>query len=300
MAEAICPHLGADLGPNAGAKLNNGCIVCPFHGFEYDAQGRCVATPYAPPPRSAKLRVFKTCEIMGLIFAWYGSGGRDPQWHLPDPPDAYDWHDPEICSLRFRGHPQETTENSVDIGHLRYVHGYGNVKRNGTVLVDGPRFESCFEFRRAQTFAGVKYFTYDVSAVANIYGLGYSIVEVHERCIDMRTRLWVLATPVDGDTIELTLANQLRSLRRPLRPFVGLRFLPVGLRTRIMSKILIHYQKNDVLQDVVIWDRKQYRPQPALCRSDGEIGKFRHYCKQFYPEGQVCSKTDAERISKRC
>ena len=38
----------------------------------------------------------------------------------------------------FPGHPQETTENSVDLAHLRYVHGYDNVDRVERVSIDGP------------------------------------------------------------------------------------------------------------------------------------------------------------------
>ena len=69
-----------------GAALRNGCLVCPFHGFEYDVTGQCVATPYAPPPGPARLKVFHTREILGLVFAWWGSGGRPPQWKLPEAP----------------------------------------------------------------------------------------------------------------------------------------------------------------------------------------------------------------------
>ena len=124
VAEAYCPHLGSDLGPAAGGRVRDGRLVCPFHGFEYDATGQCVATPYAPPPRAARLRVFETQEIAGLIFAWWGIDRREPQWHLPtDLSDQTGWSGFSICTLRFPGHPQETTENSVDLGHQRYVHG---------------------------------------------------------------------------------------------------------------------------------------------------------------------------------
>ena len=27
-----------------------GRLVCPFHAYEYDITGQCVATPYAPAP----------------------------------------------------------------------------------------------------------------------------------------------------------------------------------------------------------------------------------------------------------
>lgn len=190
----------------------------------------------------------------------------------------------ESWSVRFPGHPQETTENSVDIGHLHYVHGYNSVNRTGSVSIDGPYLKSCFDFKRTQTIAGIKVFTYDVSAVTHVHGLGYSFVEIHEREIDMETRLWVLATPIDGRLVELVLVSQVRRILKPKRPIVGMRFLPSRLRTRLMNKIIISAQKRDVLQDVVIWERKRYRPRPLLCRSDGEIGPYRRYCRQFYPD----------------
>ena len=186
--------------------------------------------------------------------------------------------------MRFSGHPQETTENSVDDGHLRYVHGFGSVNRVGTIEVEGSYLKSCFDFTRSQTLAGMNIYTYDVSAVTHVHGLGYSFVEVHEDGIGMDTRLWVLATPVDGDLIEMVLVSQLKRIRKPKRPIFGMRFLPSGLRTRLMNKIIIAAQKRDVLSDVVIWDRKHYVPRPRLCSSDGEIGVFRRYCEQFYPD----------------
>ena len=197
VAEAVCPHLGGDLSPDAGGRVRDGCLVCPFHGFAYDATGQCVATPYAPAPKSARLRVFETTEV-----------------------------------------------------------------------------------------AGLEIFTYDVSAVTSIHGLGYSLVEVREHSIGIDSRLWVLATPVDGTDIEMTLVSQTRLLRRPKRPVAGMRFLPVRLRTWLLNRILASAQRKDVLQDVAIWSRKTFLPRPLLCRSDGETMKFRRYCEQFYPNGQ--------------
>ena len=75
----------------------------------------------------------------------------------------------------------------------------------------------------------------------------------------------------------------MREIRSPKRKVAGLGFLPVGLRAPIMNKFISAMQYQDVLQDVVIWSRKQYRTRPRLCRSDGEIMPFRAYCAQFYP-----------------
>ncbi|MCE2431652.1 MAG: Rieske (2Fe-2S) protein [Candidatus Latescibacteria bacterium] len=86
VADAVCPHLGSHLGPEVGGQICNGRLVCPFHGFEYDTTGQCVATPNAPAPRAAKLKVYETREILGMVFAWFGSGGRPSQWDLPTEP----------------------------------------------------------------------------------------------------------------------------------------------------------------------------------------------------------------------
>ena len=283
VADSFCPHPGADLGPASGGRICGGRLVYPFHGFEYDATGQCVATPYADPPKTARLRVFETREVLGLLFAWWGIRGRAPQWSLPaDPPDQAGWSGLEIRTIRFPGHPQETTENSVDLGHLRYVHGYGSVKRVERVSVDGPCIESRFDFRG--TIAKIATLAFDVSASARIFGLGYSFVEIRERSIGMDMRLWELATPVDGTLIDLSLVSQVREIRNPRRWIVGLGFLPMRLRAPIMSKFIAAQQYRDVLQDVIIWRRKQYRSRPRLCRSDGEIMPYRYYCAQFYPD----------------
>ena len=285
VAVAVCPHLGAKLAPAAGGRVRDGRLVCPFHGFEFDASGQCVATPFAPAPRATSLKVFETREVLGMVFAWWGIDGRPPQWSLPDdPPTGPDWSGLGFRALRFAGHPQETTENSVDLAHLLYVHGYGNVRPVGSVTVDGACLKSSFDFKRTRTVAGVKDFVFDVSAAASIFGLGYSFVEIREHTIGMDARLWVLATPVDGTLIEMVLAGQIREIRKPKRAIAGLRFLPVGLRAPIMNQIILSVQKQDVLQDVVVWKNKRYRPAPRLCRSDGEIGMYRRYCRQFYPD----------------
>ena len=284
IAEATCPHLGSHLGPVAGGRVRDGRLVCPFHGFEYDATGRCVATPFAPAPRSAQLEVFETREICGMVFAWRGSGGRPPQWRLPrDPRSGADWSELEFRTVRFPGHPQETTENAVDLAHLRYVHGYDNVTKVGAESVNGAYLSCCFDVKRSKSIAGVATITLDVSAVTHVFGLGYSFVEIREHSIGIDARLWVLATPVDGTLIDMVLAGQMRALREPKRPIVGLGFLPLGLRTGIMNRILLSMEKRDVLQDVAIWRHKRFRHRPRLCRSDGEIGTYRRYCEQFYP-----------------
>ena len=285
VAESYCPHLGSDLGPDAGGRIRDGRLVCPFHGFEYDASGQCVATPYAPPPKAARLRVFETREIVGLIFAWWGIWGRAPQWHLPaEAPDQAGWSDLNIWTPRFPGHPQETTENAMDLAHLRHVHGYDSVTRVEPVAMDGPRLESRFDFATTRRIAKVASLKLDMAVSTLVVGLGYSFVEVRERSIGLDIRLWILAAPVDGTLIDLSVVSQTGEVRNPSRRIAGLGFLPRRLRAPIINKFMASFQKRDVLQDIPIWSRKQHRSRPRLSSSDGEIMAYRAYCGQFYPD----------------
>ena len=284
----FCPHLGSDMGPDTGGRVRDGRLVCPFHGFQYDAMGQCVATPFAPAPRAVRLRVFHTREILGMVFAWWGIDAREPQWELhPEALDQLGWSHLEIRTTRFPGHPQDTTENSVDLAHLRYVHGYDNVDRVGEVSVDGPFLESHFDFRSTRRIARFAKVTMAISSKTLVAGLGYSFVNIREHSIGMDMRLWVLATPVDGTLIDVSLASQVREIRSPKRWFAGLVFLPPRLRAFVMNKFIARMQNRDVQQDVVIWGRKRYRAEPQLCYSDGEIMLFRAYCAQFYPDTEV-------------
>ena len=290
MAEAFCPHLGALLWPEVGGRIVDDRLVCPFHGFEYDTTGQCVNTPYGDPPPTARLRVFQTGEILGLVFAWWGLDGREPQWPMPDPPAEVDgWRSAEFRRLRFAGHPQETTENSVDFSHLNYVHGFGGVTRSAPLVLDGPLMVSSFDFKSVKKIFGLFNMSFDISAVTRVYGLGISQVDIRERSIGMDMRLWVLATPVDGTLIDLSILSQIRDIRGPKRFIAGLGFLPTGLRAPLMNKFVVSQQINDIKKDVVIWGRKKYRSRPRLFRLDGDIMPFRRYCRQFYPAPQQTS-----------
>jgi len=36
--DAYCPHLGANLA--AGGRVVNGCVECPFHGWQFNSTGK--------------------------------------------------------------------------------------------------------------------------------------------------------------------------------------------------------------------------------------------------------------------
>lgn len=76
---AHCPHLGAHLG--FGGRVDGGCVVCPFHGWRFDADGRNVEIPYRPEGEvngRAGLAVYPSQEWAGMVMAWFDAAGGAP------------------------------------------------------------------------------------------------------------------------------------------------------------------------------------------------------------------------------
>jgi 3-ketosteroid 9alpha-monooxygenase subunit A len=73
MLDAHCPHLGAHLAADGG-RLCGDNIACPFHGWTFDSDGRCIDIPYAdaiPDKAVHALRAWQVVEINGFIALWY-------------------------------------------------------------------------------------------------------------------------------------------------------------------------------------------------------------------------------------
>ncbi|WP_438483776.1 Rieske 2Fe-2S domain-containing protein [Streptomyces sp. S186] len=95
-----CPHLGAH--PGHGGRVEGERLICPFHGFAFDADGSCVATGYGTRPPKAALRFRHSQEANGFVFVWQRNAGLPPQWELPRLSDDTSLDTVET-SHRFRG-----------------------------------------------------------------------------------------------------------------------------------------------------------------------------------------------------
>ena len=76
--DARCSHMGADL---AGGDVHEGCLRCPFHHWQYGADGRCTRIAAQEEiPRFARQRAYPTAEVGGHVFVY---NGRDETVRLP-------------------------------------------------------------------------------------------------------------------------------------------------------------------------------------------------------------------------
>jgi nitrite reductase/ring-hydroxylating ferredoxin subunit len=280
LADAYCPHLGADLGH--GGKVIDELLRCPFHGFCFDASGVCVSTPYpkSTPPKRAQLVTWPVVERGSFIFTYFDPEGSLPSWELPVLDESH-YTPLRSQSWLMSGHPQDILENSVDFGHLTELHGYSTLP-HATVSTNGPllRADATIErpgtlFTRAGTTAKYQSF---------VWGLGVSYVDVHVAAQDLVLRLYVLVTPVIPGQVELWLAVKLKRLRNRHRVHPLLSLIPQRLCETFILRQAFKAYVTDVQKDFPVWQNKVYIEIPLLAQGDGPIPVYRRWARQFYGE----------------
>lgn len=273
-SEAYCPHLGAHLGH--GGKIIGEELACPFHGFRFSANGACVSSPYGPPPPAARLGMLEVREFFDTILVWHGPSGPAP-WEVELPEGDSEWHAFKRHTMQFRTHPQEVTENSVDVGHLRVLHRFTDVNLTEPLQADGPRLRTSYSFiRPLRPVGGIK-----VNIRIRVDGLGFSLVEL-SLAGGWALRQLILPTPVnDVETIVRvgTAVRRHRTDHKSTEP--AWRGLEALVGEGVLFAVILELRR-----DRAIWSKKAYLGRPAIAAGDGPIGPYRRWAKQFYaPEG---------------
>lgn len=136
----VCPHRGASLSKGR-IDPQTGCVVCPYHTFKFNANGRMVATPGSNYTRTNDKYKLKTdvphFDVMtkgGWIYL-----RNDPLYEINLVPNTEGlWVEPEAFDSSFRcvyidkkfnADARTVTENSLDILHISEVHSFGNKER---------------------------------------------------------------------------------------------------------------------------------------------------------------------------
>jgi 5,5'-dehydrodivanillate O-demethylase len=129
-----CPHRNADLG---FGWTDGDALRCAYHGWAFDADGRCVHQPFeeAGPAEGFRDKVgltsYPTQLLGGLIWAYLGP---QPAPLLPDyEPFGWDHGFVEIIITELPCNWFQCHENAMDPVHFEWLHSNGNaVRQNPT------------------------------------------------------------------------------------------------------------------------------------------------------------------------
>ena len=119
-----CPHRGADL--SFGRHEGDG-LRCPFHGWKFDATGRCLETPAEPAGSKlcerVKQRTYPVVEKSGVLFGWFGEPGKEPPFPQFDCFTA-----PGSHTFAFKGlwncNWLQAFEVGIDPAHPSFLHRF--------------------------------------------------------------------------------------------------------------------------------------------------------------------------------
>jgi vanillate O-demethylase monooxygenase subunit len=117
----LCIHRGTAL---SLGWVDGGKLVCGYHGWEFDAGGRCVRIPALPAgreiPRKACVPAYHVRERYGLIWVCLD----EPQTPIPDFPEAEDptYRTFFYGAVHWKTSAARMIENFFDVGHLPWVH----------------------------------------------------------------------------------------------------------------------------------------------------------------------------------
>lgn len=112
--------------PLSKGKLDNGAIVCGYHGFRYDSAGKCIDVPSQPDrcPAGIAVRSYPVVELRPHVWIWMGDEALADPAQIPSAP----WLQQSAQWTAGHGYLHADSnyvhlhENLLDLSHLTYLH----------------------------------------------------------------------------------------------------------------------------------------------------------------------------------
>ena len=274
--DAYCPHLNANL---AYGKVKGNNLECPFHGWQFNKQGKCAHIPYSDrlPHYEPGQLFFK--ETWGMILLWRHSAGEPPSWEtegLITELDTYKFHTKSSELLRI--HLQDFAENGADYAHFNFVHnlitipfanrfinvlhkvnlGFGEGDMSHTAMFSDQADLIWKHNSQLIPHAGGH-------ATVTFYGPGFLVFRFTTRI----GKMLLIKTFTPLGPLKVRMEDHVYA---PKYTF------PLSI------KYLMGEAGAQFIDDINIWERKNFAIKPLLVKGDGPIMKMRAWYSQFYSE----------------
>lgn len=119
-----CAHRGGAL---ADGEVAGDCIQCPYHGWQFNGDGKCIRIPSlgldAKIPTRARVDSYPTDERYGLIFAFLGDLPEEERPPIMECKEygQEDWR-PTTIVFEWDIDYKRSLENALDPAHNEFVH----------------------------------------------------------------------------------------------------------------------------------------------------------------------------------
>lgn len=268
---AYCPHQGAALA--VGGKVEGDCIVCPFHGWSWDADGSNAGVPYSARGRvGVRNKTWVVEETHGHVFIWNSWRDEQPRWAIPnldflaDPQVYWNANDSTRTWLNARVVPQMVTENIVDFSHIKYVH----LAEEDSEVEEFGAQDHVFSVVLRQVFRTRKGPVVGIDHI-EAHGVGINIAQM--KFLDYEINNLLNVVPIDSSHSEMRVTIALKLPE-------GVEVPPTAedLPGRFQRAITAHLDTQD--QDMPIWENQIYRANvpwaPEEARAGRSLRKWAH------------------------
>jgi phenylpropionate dioxygenase-like ring-hydroxylating dioxygenase large terminal subunit len=154
----ICSHKGASL---SCGKIHDNCVVCPYHGYEFNGNGTLMKVPGLNFQSSPVYDVSKysIVEKNGWIYLnTIETNATNPEM------DVNIFQEEEFAKnfsvvhldMEFDCYSRILSENSLDIMHIGFVHTFGNRERPSPIQETPPTLVSPFHYKSTYEYESGK------------------------------------------------------------------------------------------------------------------------------------------------
>ncbi len=243
-----CCHRGASL------SIGHHCgdtIACPFHGIEYNGDGKAVVIPAngraTPVPDYFKVKKYVVSEAHDFIWLWYG----DDRKPLPSIRFFEELDQMSYSEIKdpWPVHYSRCIENQLDAPHVPFVHKT-TIGRGNKTVIDGPKVifddETLTFYIRSHEDDGeiVAMKPAEILQYKDWFSLQFRFPNIWQNLIAPQMRVFAAFVPVDEENSVVYVRYYQGMVKIPL-----VRAL-VNFSGKVFSKVILRQDKNVVKTQV--------------------------------------------------
>ena len=216
-----CPHRGASF--SNGKITNDACVMCPYHGYEYDKDGRLAKVPGVDLDATRHIKAYDAgrydvVEDGGWVYLntfpylLYNTTPGTMYNNLLEDEERTSEFRCNMMQLDYDANARLLTENGLDISHIGFVHSFGNRDSPNPIEEQPPRqvapnrYKTSYMYKTGEQSMAKVVFGEEILSVENEFVLPHmSIARV--KFSEYVNTIVTFATPISHNKTRLYVKN---------------------------------------------------------------------------------------------